>query len=124
MNERTIQYGVLKLKAGARVMVPNGKKQQSVEVGDKTRHPGAKFVCRCITCKEDFADEAALLKGHPPIKEMIESESVHVWAFFSESPTEEREEAPKGATPEQRKEIDDRNAALPRVGLVSDEAWG
>jgi hypothetical protein len=117
------QYGTLKLKKNARVKVPLGKSFGSVTVGDKTRHPKATFIIRCITCKGEYADEAELVAQHPPLEEMVENQSVHVWAYYSDEPAAEVEPIPEGASKDERRAIEARNAAIPKIGLVSDEAW-
>jgi hypothetical protein len=117
------KYGTLKLKSGARVKVPIGKGHGSVTVGDKTRHPGATFSARCVTCRRDFENEAELVAAHPPLREMVENQEVHVWAYFSAQPASEPEAVPEGASKDERKAIEARNAAIPQIGLVSDEPW-
>lgn len=123
MQKHEIRYGLLKLLQGASVTVPVGKGRGSVTVGDATRYPAANFVCRCVTCRQDFPTEAEMRAAHPPLKEMIESESVHVWAYFSEELAEEPELVPDGTSKDERKAIEARNAAIPKIGLVSDEPW-
>lgn len=116
-------YGTVKLKKTARVKVPIGKGHGSVTVGDKTRYPKATFLVRCITCKGEYADELELQAAHPPLKEMVENQSVHVWAYYSDELAAEPEPVPDGASKDERKAIEARNAAIPKIGLVSDEDW-
>lgn len=123
MQKHEMRYGLLKLLQDASVVVPIGKSRGSVKVGDMTRHPAANFVCRCITCKQDFADEKELRAAHPSQKEMVEQEMIHVWAFYSDDPAEEPELVPDGVHKDERKAIEARNAAIPKIGLVSDEPW-
>jgi hypothetical protein len=129
IQKHVIHYGLRKLLIGVPVTVPVGKDKKgktivaNVNVKDATQFPDAKFVVRCLTCKEDFEDEKALKAGHPGHKEMVESESVHVWAFYSEDLVEELEVAPDGANKEQRKAVEEANAKIGKIGLASDVPW-
>lgn len=131
---QTIQYGLNKLRNGAQLALPQdpkssakkgGKKERVIliTVGDKTRHPHAKFVARCMTCRKDWGNPTEMVADHPPLKEMIESEEIHSWCFHSDEPSESPEPIPEGASKEERKAIEARNMAIPKIGYVSDDDW-
>src|SRR5690242_2739241 len=83
MQHREIRYGMIKLKNGVRVLVPDGKKKIQVTVGDRTRYPDAKVVARCLTCKKDWPTDALMVAEHPSAQQMKDAQEVHLWAFYS-----------------------------------------
>lgn len=55
----------------------------------------AKVVCRCFTCKLDYAsyaDLAADIEHHPSQREMEAADETHVWAYFCDE-LESKEDA-------------------------------
>jgi hypothetical protein len=121
LNTRKAKFGLVQVREGARVTVPNGKRKTVVTVGDKTRYPDAKYEVRCLTCGKAWPKIEAMIAEHPAAAAMVEAEEVHPWGWFSSDPTERPETPPKGATEAQAAEIEAKNKAIPKIGLVSDD---
>ena len=53
-----------------------------VTVLDKARHSGAKTVCRCLFCRQDWASVEEMLIAHDE-KVMARQQEKHVWFWWS-----------------------------------------